>query len=64
MILAEADPVYMISQIGHKSVRQSYEYASNTQENREKNKGKVMDTIKDIIWSKRLKLGFLWQICG
>lgn len=49
MILAEADPVYMISQIGHKSVSQSYEYASNTQENREKNKGKVMDTIKDII---------------
>lgn len=49
MILAEADPIYIKSQIGHKNISQSYDYASDTKENREKNKGKVFDFMKDLL---------------
>lgn len=49
MILAEADPIYIKSQLGHKNISQSYEYASATQENRKKNKQKVFDYLKDIL---------------
>lgn len=49
MILAEADPIYIKSQIGHKNISQSYDYASDTKENREKNKGKVFDFMKEIL---------------
>lgn len=38
LILAEADPIYIKSQLGHKNVSQSYEYTSVTQENKKKNK--------------------------
>lgn len=48
MILAEADPIYIKSQVGHKNISQSYDYASATQENREKNKEKVLDFMKEI----------------
>lgn len=49
MILAENDPVYIKSQIGHKEITQSYEYASNTKENRLKNKQKLNEYLKDIL---------------
>ena len=49
LILAEADPIYIKSQLGHKNISQSYEYASATQENRKKNKQKVFDYLKDIL---------------
>lgn len=48
MILAEADPIYIKSQVGHKNISQSYDYASATQENRLKNKEKVLDFMKNI----------------
>lgn len=49
LILAEADPIYIKSQLGHKNVSQSYEYASVTQENRKKNKEKVFNYMKDLL---------------
>lgn len=49
MILAENDPVYIKNQIGHKEITQSYEYASNTKENRLKNKQKLQEYLKDIL---------------
>ncbi|EOT42632.1 tyrosine-type recombinase/integrase [Enterococcus dispar] len=48
MILAEADPIYIKSQVGHKNIAQSYDYATATQENRQKNKEKVLDFMKGI----------------
>ncbi|MFC0278164.1 tyrosine-type recombinase/integrase [Enterococcus devriesei] len=48
LILAEADPIYIKSQLGHKNISQSYEYASVTQENRKKNKEKVFNYMKDL----------------
>lgn len=49
MILAENDPVYIKSQIGHKEITQSYKYASDTKENRLKNKQKLQEYLKDIL---------------
>lgn len=49
LILAEADPIYIKSQLGHKNISQSYEYASVTQENRKKNKDKVFNYMKDFL---------------
>ncbi|MBU5364254.1 site-specific integrase [Enterococcus devriesei] len=49
MILAEADPIYIKNQLGHKNISQSYEYASATKDNRNKNKKKVFDYMKDIL---------------
>lgn len=49
MILAETDPIYIQSQIGHKDISQSYQYASSTKENHDKNKQKIQLFLKDIM---------------
>ena len=46
MILADADPIYIKSQIGHKEISQSWGYASATEDNRKKNKNKVVNFMK------------------
>lgn len=40
LIMAESDPIYIQSQLGHGSIDQSYEYASATEDRRIKNKHK------------------------
>ncbi|WP_241694185.1 tyrosine-type recombinase/integrase [Enterococcus faecalis] len=49
LILAEADPIYIKTQLGHKEITQSYEYASATEANRKKNKEKYENKYKDIL---------------
>ncbi|MGX2947160.1 tyrosine-type recombinase/integrase [Enterococcus alishanensis] len=49
LILAETDLVYILSQIGHKEITQSIEYASATLENRIKNRKKTNEYLKDLI---------------
>lgn len=49
LILAEADPIYIKTQLGHKEIIQSYEYASATEANRKKNKEKYELKFKDIL---------------
>ncbi|EOH86747.1 tyrosine-type recombinase/integrase [Enterococcus pallens] len=49
LIMAEADPIYIKSQLGHKEITQSYEYASSTKENRSKNKQKSEQFLRDLI---------------
>ncbi|EJC3118123.1 site-specific integrase, partial [Enterococcus faecalis] len=49
LILAEADPIYIKTQLGHKEIIQSYEYASATEANRKKNKEKYENKYKDIL---------------
>ncbi len=49
LILAEADPIYIKTQLGHKEIIQSYEYASATEANRKKNKRKYENKYKDIL---------------
>lgn len=49
LLLSETDPVYIMSQLGHASVQQSYEYASDTSDRRKKNKEKFEDFFQDIL---------------
>ncbi|GCF92463.1 site-specific integrase [Enterococcus florum] len=49
LIMAEADPIYIKAQLGHKDITQSYEYASSTKENRRKNKRKAEQFLRELL---------------
>ena len=49
LILAEANPIYIKTQLGYKEITQSYEYTSATEANRRKNKEKYKSKFKDIL---------------
>ena len=46
LILAEADPIYIKTQLGHKEIIQSYEYASATEANRKRTKKNMKTNTK------------------
>lgn len=47
--LSEADPIYIMDQLGHSSVGQSFEYASATEDRRKKNKEKFESFFEEIL---------------
>jgi len=47
--LSEADPIYIMDQLGHASIKQSYEYASATEDRRRKNKEKFESFFEEIL---------------
>lgn len=47
--LSETDPIYIKDQLGHASIRQSYEYASATEDRRKKNKEKFESFFEEIL---------------
>lgn len=47
--LSETDPIYIMDQLGHSSVGQSFEYASATEDRRKKNKEKFEAFFEEIL---------------